>query len=243
MVVDNPFVGALPQVSNQGTVSYGPGSLSTLTDDPDVAGANNPTVTPVNATKIKINDAKQAEPTSGTRDMVFTVALTSPAGGTITVDFATQDEPAGPGKAVAGTCGSGGDYVATSGQVAFTAGQQVKTINVPICSDATVEPDETFLVNLSNPTGSTILDGQATGTITAANPAGTLLISELRTRGPAGANDDFVELYNNSGSSHERQPATASSRWARAARATPVLRRRPSRTMQTPSSRRAATTC
>ena len=63
VVVDNPFVGALPQVSNQGTVSYGPGSLSTLTDDPDVAGANNPTVTPVNATKIKINDAKQAEPT------------------------------------------------------------------------------------------------------------------------------------------------------------------------------------
>jgi hypothetical protein len=201
VTVDNPFVGALPQVSNQGTVNYGPGSLSTLTDDSDVVGANQPTVTPINAAKIKINDAKQAEPTSGTRDMVFTVALTSPATGNITVDFTTQDEPAGPGKAVAGACGSGGDYTATSGQVAFSTGQQVKTINVPICSDATPEPDETFLVTLSNPAGAVIQDGQATGTITAADTPGALIISEFRTRGTAGANDDFVELYNNTNAS------------------------------------------
>ena len=164
VVVDDPFNGALPQVSNQGTVNYGPGPLSTLTDDPDVAGANM-TVTPVNAAKIKINDATQAEPTSGTRDMVFTVALTSPATGNISVNFTTADEPAGPGKAVAGSCGSGGDYTTTSGQVMFTTGQQVKTINVPICSDGTSEPDETFLVNLSSPINATITDGQAVGTI------------------------------------------------------------------------------
>jgi hypothetical protein len=198
VVVDNPFLGAQPQVSNQGTVNYGPGSLSKQTDDPSVAGATDPTVTPINAAKIKINDAKQAEPATGTRDMVFTVALTTPAGGNVTVDFTTEDEPAGPGKATAGACGSGGDYTPTSGQVSFTAGQQVKTINVPICSDNTAEPDETFLVKLTNPVGAPLLNSQATGTITAANPAGTLLISELRTRGPAGANDDFVELYNNS---------------------------------------------
>jgi hypothetical protein len=132
--------------------------------------------------------------------MVFTVSLTSPATGAVTVNFTTQDEPAGPGKAVAGTCGSGGDYTTTSGQVAFSAGQQVKTINVPICSDATVEPDETFLVILSSPTGAAILDGQATGTITAADTPGTLIISEFRHRGPLSATDDFVELYNNTNS-------------------------------------------
>jgi hypothetical protein len=197
VTVDNPFLGALSQVSNQGTVNYGPGSLSTQTDDPDVAGSNNPTVTPINAAKIKINNAQQAEPTSGTRDMVFTVALTAPAGGNVTVDFTTEDVTA-----TAGVCGSGGDYTATSGQVAFTAGQQVKTINVPICSDNIADEPETFLVKLSNPVGAPFFGAtQATGTITAADPAGSLIISELRTRGPAGANDDFVELYNNTNAS------------------------------------------
>ena len=198
MTIDNPFTGAQPQVSNQGTVS-GSNFSNVLTNDPDTAAPNDPTVTPVNAAKLVINDAKLAEPTSGTRDMVFTVALTSPATGNITVDFATADQSPGAGHAVAGTCGSGGDYSATTGQVSFSAGQQVKTINVPICSDATSEPDETFLVNLSNAVGAPIQDGQATGTITANTP-GTLIISEFRTRGPAGANDDFVELYNNTNS-------------------------------------------
>jgi subtilisin-like proprotein convertase family protein len=32
--------------------------------------------------------------------------------------------------------------------------------------------------------------------------SGTLLISEFRVRGPNGANDEFVEIYNNSGASH-----------------------------------------
>ena len=64
--------------------------------------------------------------------MVFTVTLNFPApAGGVSVNFTTQDEPAGPGKAVAGTCGSGGDYTATSGTVSFSVGQQVKTINVP----------------------------------------------------------------------------------------------------------------
>src|SRR6185503_14538119 len=124
--------------------------------------------------------------------------------GTVTVDFTTADETPGAGKAVAGTCGGGGDYTATSGQASFTAGQQLKTINVPICSDGTSEPDETFLVNLSLPTGgAAIADGQATGTITAANPAGTLLISEVRHFGPGATNDpndEFVEIYNNTDS-------------------------------------------
>src|ERR1700752_1786265 len=32
--------------------------------------------------------------------------------------------------------------------------------------------------------------------------AGQLIISEFRVRGPSGANDDFVEIYNNSGADH-----------------------------------------
>jgi hypothetical protein len=151
---------------------------------------------------VSVNDAKKAEPTSGTTNMTFTVALSSPATGAASVDFTTADEAPGAGKAVAGTCGNpGADYVTTSGTVTFTAGQQVKTISVPVCSDTdNAEPDETFLVNLSNPSGLAISDGTATGTITVANPAAAVLISELRTRGTGGTGDDFVELYNNSNS-------------------------------------------
>src|SRR6185436_4177912 len=47
---------------------------------------------------------------------------------------------------------------------------------------------------------SNLVRAQATGTILATNQPGTILISELRTSGPAGAGDDFVEIYNNSDS-------------------------------------------
>ncbi|HEX7317142.1 MAG TPA: Calx-beta domain-containing protein [Pyrinomonadaceae bacterium] len=200
VVIDNPYSGG-PNVSNQGTVSgtnfttvNGVPTSQPNTDDPDVAGAANPTLTPINAVDIRINDAKVAEPSApNTIDMVFTVALSQPAGGTITVNFATADNTA-----TAGTCGNpGADYVSTSGQVSFTAGQQVKTINVPVCSDAEAEGDETFFVNLSGNTSGTLVDSQGVGTITT-NTAGTFLISELRTSGPGGLGDDFVEFYNNS---------------------------------------------
>ncbi len=194
VVVDNPYSGG-PNVSNQGTVS-GSNFSNVLTDDPDVAGTNNPTLTPINSIDIRVQDAKVAEPASpNTVDMVFTVSLSQPAGGPVSVNFATAD-----GSATAGTCGNpGADYVSTSGTVNFTAGQQVRTINVPVCSDADAEGDETFTVGLTVPVGGNIVDGTATGTITANTP-GTFLISELRTSGPGGAGDDFVEFYNNTDS-------------------------------------------
>src|SRR4029079_3320762 len=117
---------------------------------------------------------------------------------------ATQDQVAGPGHAVGGaSCGTPGvDYVtAALTTLSFAAGEQVKTIPITICSDAdNSEPDETFLLNLSNPVNTAIGDGQAVGTITAASTTGTFLISELRTSGPGGAGDDFIELYNNTNS-------------------------------------------
>src|SRR6185503_14661550 len=113
----------------------------------------------------------------------------APAGATgASVNFQTND-----GTANAGVCGSGGDYVSTSGTVNFISGEQVKTINVPVCSDAVADDGETFTVTLGGAVDATIVDGTATGTITGNTP-GTLLISELRTSGPGGAGDDFVEI-------------------------------------------------
>jgi hypothetical protein len=79
------------------------------------------------------------------------------------------------------------DYTTTTGTLTFAAGQTVQSISVPVLHDGDApEPDETFLVNLSGAAGGNIMDGQAVGTITAANLTGTIIISELRTFGPGG---------------------------------------------------------
>jgi hypothetical protein len=195
VTVNNPYLGG-PNVSNQGTVS-GSNFSSVLTDDPAFPGATDPTLTPIAANPdINVNDAKAPEPASGSAPMVFTVALSAPASASgVTVHYSTADQAPGPGHAEAGL-----DYTAVPDSIlTFASGEQVKTVAVSILSDALVEPDETFLLNLSNATGGTIVDGQAIGTITQ-NVPGTFLISELRTSGPGGPGDDFVELYNNTDS-------------------------------------------
>ncbi|HEX2272120.1 MAG TPA: Ig-like domain-containing protein, partial [Pyrinomonadaceae bacterium] len=151
------------------------------------------------STNISIQDAQVAEPGSGSIDMVFTVSLSAPApaGGT-SVSFTTVQQMPAISHATAGV-----DYTTTSGTVNFAMGEQVKTIGVPVLADSQAgESNETFLVQLSNPVNGTIADGTATGTILVMNQPGTLLISELRTSGPGGAGDDFVEIYNNSDSPH-----------------------------------------
>jgi hypothetical protein len=195
VTVNNPYSGGAT-VSNQGSVS-GSNFSTVLTDDPAVGGASDPTTTPILQTpNISITDAQANEPASGSSPMIFTVSLSVPAPvGGASVHYQTADEAPGAGHAVAGV-----DYTAIPDTVLnFAAGEQFKTITVNILADgAGPEPDETFLINLSNPTNAVIGDNQAVGTIKQGNAAGTFLISELRTSGPGGAADDFVELYNNS---------------------------------------------
>jgi hypothetical protein len=151
------------------------------------------------ATNISIQDASVAEPKNSTVDMIFTVTLSAPApAGGASVNFTTQDQAPALNHATAGQ-----DYTATSGTVNFAAGEQFKTILVQVLSDNKKnEANETFLVVLSSPMNATIADGTATGTIIENDQAGAVLISEIRTSGPAGATDEFVEIYNNSNSPH-----------------------------------------
>ena len=48
-----------------------------------------------------------------------------------------------------------------SGTVSFAPGEYFQTVSVPVNGDTAFEPDETFLVNLSNANGATIGTGQA----------------------------------------------------------------------------------
>ncbi len=160
---------------------------------------------------VFVRDAKVSEPSTGSANMVFAVTLSQATSATVSVDFTTAPDTGGANPATAGT-----DYTTTSGSVTFMPGQLVKTISVPVLSDGAVpaETDETFLVDLSNATNGDISDGQAVGTITQGNTPGEVLISELRTSGPGGTADEYVEIYNNSASPITVAASDASAGWS-----------------------------
>jgi CSLREA domain-containing protein len=107
------------------------------------------------STTLAINNIKQDEGDSGTRNFVFTVTRAGNTSGTTTVHFATAS----------GTAISSGDFNKTSGTLTFASGQLTRTITVQVRSDTKVEGDETFVVNLSNAVGASIVDAQGIATI------------------------------------------------------------------------------
>ncbi|MGH8031656.1 MAG: Calx-beta domain-containing protein [Luteimonas sp.] len=112
---------------------------------------------PVQAT-LSITDTSAAEGDSGSKPLFFTINLNQAAGtGGVTVRYATAN----------GTAAAGSDYSAASGSVTIAAGDTSVTISVDINGDTVSEPDDTFTVTLSNPTGAVI--GRATGIGTIVN--------------------------------------------------------------------------
>ena len=102
--------------------------------------------------------------------MTFEVSLSAPSRVMVTVDYATSD----------GTATSGTDYVAKSGTLTFRAnGNTHSLVHVAMFADQELEPDETFTVTLTNPTGATLGDAKATGTIRNDDTAATLTPSAI----------------------------------------------------------------
>jgi hypothetical protein len=105
---------------------------------------------------ISIGNASVTEGNSGTANAVFTISLSAPTGNTVTVNYATAD----------GTASLSNDYLSIfSTPLTFFPGETSKTVTVQVRGDTTIEPNETYFVNLSNPTNATIGNGQGTGTI------------------------------------------------------------------------------
>ena len=102
---------------------------------------------------LSVADASVDEGPGATLD--FAVTLGGPSGEAVTVDYATSD----------GTATAGSDYTATSGTLTFASGETGKTVSVPVLDDAHDDGGETLTFTLSNPSGATIADGEATGTI------------------------------------------------------------------------------
>jgi hypothetical protein len=106
---------------------------------------------------IIINDASVAEGNSGTTPANFNLTLSAPSGRLITLRYSTAD----------GTASAGTDYQgASSKTLNIGAGSSSAKISIAINGDFSLEPDETFTVNLTDAKNSTLSRSQATGTIT-----------------------------------------------------------------------------
>jgi hypothetical protein len=123
-----------------------------------IAGSFSFRLTPASTT-LSISDAVETEGHTGTKLLRFPVSLSSPATGTVSVSYGTQDLGT-PGSAQAGS-----DYTATFGTLNFSTGESQKFIDVPLIGDVAVEPNETFRMALLSATGATIADGTGIGTI------------------------------------------------------------------------------
>jgi predicted extracellular nuclease len=107
---------------------------------------------------LSINDVSAVEGNSGTTTFSFDVTLSSPApAGGVSFNVDTAD-----GTAIA----ADGDYSALSTTGSIAEGLSATTVDVTVNGDTTFEPNETFLVNLTNVVGATVSDGQGQGTIT-----------------------------------------------------------------------------
>jgi len=126
---------------------------ATVADGQAVGTISNDDVLP----SLSIADASIAEGNSGSQNISFTVSLSAAATGTVTFDIATAN----------GTAMAPGDYTARSATAqTIPAGTLSKTFTVNVKGDKSLEPNETFLVNLSKVSGPvTLADGQAIGTI------------------------------------------------------------------------------
>ncbi len=105
----------------------------------------------------------------------FTVNRTGATENSFSVNFATAN-----GLAIAGPCGSGGDYVSNSGILNFAGGDPSQTFNVTICDDTEVDPNESFTATLSGPTAGALIGTNNSETVTITdNEPRTLVVDRL----------------------------------------------------------------
>ena len=166
VTVANPFTAPSPQVSNQGTVSGG-NFESVLTDDPDVGGAADPTLTPIQvvaatpSVSVAVSPASTAE---GGANLVYTFTRTGSTASALNVDFS-----------VGGTASFPGDYSQTgaatftppAGMVTFGAGSDTATVTVTPLGDSEVESSEAVVFTVTPGAGYNVgSPSMAEGTIT-----------------------------------------------------------------------------
>ncbi len=178
---DRSAIGGIDYVPTAGTLAFSPGVTNQTITVPVIGNTLNEPIkafqvnlfNPTNAAigrslglgvifnddpapALAITSASVMEGDAGTTtNAVFNVSLSAVSGQTVTVNYATQD----------GTATGILDYLPTSGTLSFPPGATNQTFAVVVIGDNVAEHDETFFVNLSNPTNATLAGAQGTGTI------------------------------------------------------------------------------
>ncbi len=104
---------------------------------------------------LLLSDAAVVEGDGGLTNLAFAITLSAPSGKPVSFSFATAN----------GTAVAGSDYVATNGSLSFPPGQTNATVSVSVIGDRINEPDETFVLRLTNIVNATAVNTQAVATI------------------------------------------------------------------------------
>ncbi|MBD1932406.1 MULTISPECIES: DUF4347 domain-containing protein [Cyanophyceae] len=128
--------------------------------DTSVAKTFNITVNP--QPKISISDVTITEGDSGIAFAEFQVSLSNASTETVSVNYATANN----------TAIAGSDYTAINDTLTFAPGVTTQTFRVAVNGDMMDEANESFFVNLSNPSKATIIDAQGIGNIIDNDTAG-----------------------------------------------------------------------
>ncbi|HEY2941458.1 MAG TPA: FG-GAP-like repeat-containing protein [Vicinamibacteria bacterium] len=105
--------------------------------------------------RVAVGSLRLLEGDTGFSEAVFSVFLTHPASGPVTVSYATAD-----GSAHAGT-----DYFAAGGTLSFAPGAVERTVSVAVTTNTSPQPNRSFTLGLTGATGAPIGAGTASALI------------------------------------------------------------------------------
>jgi hypothetical protein len=105
---------------------------------------------------ISITDAAILEADRKTSPVTLTILLSRVFSTAVTITVTT----------VNGSASAPGDYTALNTTISIPSGSLSATVTIQIVNDTTIEPQEQFFVNLSNPSAGTFTDSQGLVTIT-----------------------------------------------------------------------------
>ncbi|MCQ3806837.1 MAG: cadherin-like beta sandwich domain-containing protein [Acidimicrobiia bacterium] len=148
----------------------------TINDDDSPARAASPL-------QVGVLNALVYETDGATNNAPVTVWLSRPASHDVTVDYATT----APNAARPGV-----DFEAVSGTVTIPEGETRAEVIVPILDDGLEDSGETFLLELSNPSPSSVRVARASATVTIRNDETEL--ADLTAQGGPGAKGPWTEL-------------------------------------------------
>nr|WP_277876478.1 DUF4347 domain-containing protein [Trichocoleus sp. FACHB-40] len=136
--------------------------------------------------KISISDVTITEGNRGVSYAEFQVSLSNASSSVVSVNYATANN----------TAAAGSDYTATQGILTFDPGVTSKTFRVAVNGDRVDEANESFFVNLSNPSKATIADAQGVGNITDNDTAGFTITPISGNTSEAGGTASFSVKLN-----------------------------------------------